>query len=362
MSRRRPRGRWSAGPAVVTLLVVAAFASSWQLTRAADDGLAGLEPEPAPVMGRVESVTVDYSSDATLSAELVQGPVLAATGLSGTVTGMFLSEGEMVSAGDELYRVDGVPVTAYGGETVLYRSLSIGAHGADVALAQRLLNDLVDGVDLEPDGVFGATTAAAVRAFERTWTARPSGTFQPQWFSYVPTANFVVASIGIQLGLPVPPVGEPVAVGLTTLSGAQLTSATAGPPGDYEFFVQGEAIAVERVADGTWVIDDLRAATTIALSQVAPGDEHVNLSGRTRLVDGELGLAVPASAVVTDAAARTCVAVAERDAPSDADLAAVTVLGSSIDGRAQLSATIEEGALVLVNPVQILGDLSCPSS
>lgn len=361
VSRRRPAVR-RCGPAVATLAVIGAVASSWLLTRGADDGLSVLEPEPAAVLGPVESVSVDYSTDAALVAELTEGPELSATGLAGTVTEVSMTEGGPVTAGQVLYRVGGVPVVAYGGETVLYRPLSSGTRGEDVALAQRLLNQLVDGSNLETDGVFGATTVDAVRAFERTWTSQPSGTFQPEWFSYLPTEEFLVASVEIRLGLPAPAAGEPVAVGSTTLSAAQLSSATDGPAGNYEFLVQGESIPVELGADGTWIITDIPAATTLALAQATPGEDRVSLSGRTRLVDGEPGLAVPASAVITDAGGGTCVAVADRDSPRDADIVAVAVVGSSIDGRAQLSATLEEGALVLVNPVQILGDLSCPSS
>lgn len=361
MTRRRRTGRrW--GPAVATLAVIGAVAASWLLTRGADDGLTGLEPEPAAVLAPVESVSVDYSADAALTAELTEGPELPATGLSGTVTEVSLTEGELVTAGQVLYRVGGVPVIAYGGETVLYRPLSSGSRGEDVALAQRLLNQLVDGSNLEDDGVFGAATADAVRAFERTWTATPSGVFQPEWFSYLPTEEFLVASVEVRLGFPAPAAGEPVAVGSTTLSGVQLSSVTDGPAGDYEFLVQGESIPVELEANGTWVIADLQAAITVALAQATPGEDRVNLSGRTRLLEGEPGLAVPASAIITDAAGATCVAVADRDTPREADIVAVAVVGSSIDGRAQLNAAVEERALVLVNPVQILGDLSCPSS
>lgn len=363
MSRRRPDARRSAlGPAIAALAVVGAVTSSWLLTRGADDGLSGLEPEPVPVLAPVESVSVDYSAEAALTAELAEGPELSATGLSGTVTEVSLTEGEPVIAGQVLYRVGGVPVIAYGGETVLYRPLSSGARGEDVALAQRLLNQLVDGQDLEIDGVFGASTADAVRVFERTWTSQPSGTFRPEWFTFLPAEELLVASVEIRLGRPVPASGEPVAVGSTTLSGVELSSVTDGPAGGYVFLVQGESIPVELEADGTWTITDLHAATAVALAQATPGDDRVNLAGRTRLVEGEPGLAVPASAVVVDASGGTCVAVAERDSPSQASSVPVTVVGSSIDGRAQLSATIDEGALVLVNPVQILGDLSCPSS
>ncbi|MBZ2199713.1 peptidoglycan-binding domain-containing protein [Occultella gossypii] len=347
---------------VVALAVIGAVAASWFLTRDAGDALSALDPEPVPVLAPVESVAIDYSADAMLTAELTDGADLMATGLSGTVTAVVITAGSPVSSGQVLYRVDGVPVVAYSGDVVLYRPLSSGARGADVSLAQRLLSELVPEVNLDADGVYGASTAAAVRAYERTWGASPTGTFQPEWFLYLPSDDFDVAAVTIRPGAPAPATGEPVASGATTLEGALITSATAGPAGSYEFLVQGQAIPIQLADDGTWTITDLQAATDLALAQAVDGTDTVSLNGRTRLVDGEPGQAVPAASVVSDSEGATCIAIATPESTSDATLEPVNVVGSSIDGRAQIMATLDEGALVLVNPVQMLGNLTCPSN
>lgn len=350
--------RRAAFPIAVAVLAVCAVAASWLLTRGAGNALSDLEPTPVPVVAPVQEVTIDYSAEATLTAALSDGVELPAGGLSGLVTDVAMVEGDELPAGVAIYAVGGVPVVTYAGDVILYRPLSRGARGDDVALAQRLLSELT-GRDLDADGVFGAATVAAVQAYERTWTREPTGVLQPDWFVYLPSETFEVASVGIRPGAPAPGPGEPVALGVATLQQTQIASASAGPPGSYELLVQGDAIAVERDDEGGWALADPAAAAQIVLGHAGEGST-VNLTGRIRLLDGEPGQAVPGAAIISDAAGKTCVAVA--DGGGEPEPVAVTVLGTSIDGNAQLLPTLPSGASVLVNPIAILGDITCPSS
>src|SRR5437660_8118496 len=54
-----------------------------------------------------------------------------------------------------------------------HRALSIGSRGADVKQLQRYLSAL--GFTLHADGVFGPSTGAAVKAFERSESRRIDG-------------------------------------------------------------------------------------------------------------------------------------------------------------------------------------------
>nr|WP_277344735.1 peptidoglycan-binding protein [Cellulomonas sp. IC4_254] len=261
-----------------------------------------------------------------------------------------------MAAGTAVYAVDGVPVVAYAGDTVLYRTLRVGDEGEDVRAAQGLLAALT-GRDVPVDGRFRASTAAAVRAYERSLgVAQPTGELRAEWFTRLPVVPFVVDAVAVQSGQPAPPAGDPVATATATATGYQVGTASPGPAGDYELVTPGHEIPLTRAADGTWTVPDEAAALSVVLATPAV-DGSVTVTGRIRLVTGEPGQAVPGAAVVTDASGATCVVDA-----ATGDVVPVAVVGAGVDGTARIRPALDEGATVLVNPAVMRGDVTCPSS
>lgn len=353
MTRRL--GGWFYGAALL-VLVAGALVTVWLLTRGASTALADLDPAPVPVGAPVSEATIDYAADATLSATLGEGPELLASGVSGTVTAVSVLPGQEITAGATVYSADGVPVVAYSGDTVLYRALQVGDQGEDVRTAQALLGTIL-GREVPTDGKFRESTAAAVRAYERSLgVTQPAGILQPTWFTHLPAVPFVVDSVDVQLGQPAPAAGEVVVTGVAGATGFTLATESAGPAGDYVLVSPGHEVPLTRAADGTWQVTDPASASALVLSgQVSDG--AASATGRVRMLTGESGQSVPGAAVVTDAAEATCVALADSE-----KLVAVTVAGSGVDGSARILPVLDSGAVVLVNPWAVLGDVTCPSS
>ncbi|QZN85240.1 peptidoglycan-binding protein [Cellulomonas sp. C5510] len=339
----------------VVVLVAAAVLAVWLLTRGASQALAELDPDPVPVAAPVTSADLDFAADGTLTATLGPGPDVLASALAGTVTSVSAAPGSELAAGAPVYAVDGVPVVGYAGETVLYRALRIGDEGDDVRVAQGLLASLT-GRETGQDGRFGASTAAAVRAYERSLgVAEPTGELRPEWFTRLPVVPFVVDAVAVQPGQPAPAAGEPVATAAATATAYEVDSGASGPPGDYVFVTPTGEVPVIRAEDGSWSVADDAAALRLVLASPATGGA-VTVSGRVRLTTAEPGQSVPGAAVVTDASGATCVV----DATAEAAVP-VVVVGAGVDGTARIRPTLDADATVLVNPSVVVGDVTCPS-
>lgn len=117
-----------------------------------------------PVLAPVERRTV--ASSVTVAA-VVESGTAATVALPGAsldrrvVTGAFPAAGDLVHPGGVLAEIDDRPVIVIPGTTPLYRELTTGDRGPDVARLQASLAAL--GYALEVDGRFGGRTAEAVR-------------------------------------------------------------------------------------------------------------------------------------------------------------------------------------------------------
>lgn len=79
------------------------------------------------------------------------------------VTGVYVQNGQRVKAARPLVEYDERPVFALPGTLPMYRNLTIGEKGKDVAQLQRALRSLGWPIGSDPSGTFGSGTAAAVR-------------------------------------------------------------------------------------------------------------------------------------------------------------------------------------------------------
>lgn len=85
---------------------------------------------------------------------------------AGTVTSIAVDGTAVTAPGDVLYTVDLRPVVAGRGPVPAFRDLAEGIRGPDVSQLQGLLLE-TGYLRAEPDGVFGAGTMQAVRAWQR---------------------------------------------------------------------------------------------------------------------------------------------------------------------------------------------------
>lgn len=134
-------------------------------------GGVALESPEDPLVGSDEPVTF-VVVEQTLGRSLRFAAVgewsrssLARAGRGGVVTSVDVADGSEVVAGDVLYTVDLFPVVVAEGSVPAFREMRRGMEGADVAQLQAMLASL-GFTDVEPDGVFGGGTVAAVRAWE----------------------------------------------------------------------------------------------------------------------------------------------------------------------------------------------------
>jgi hypothetical protein len=148
------------------------------------------------------------SETAFTTVELVDGEVGASIGLNavaewlqepagtnqalGTVTSIAVSAGDEVKPGSILYAVNLRPVVIGEGATPAFRTLSLGAKGADVAQLQQLLATL-GHFEAKPDGKFGVKTEQAVRVWQRSLGLEGDGVVQAGDLVFVPSLPTRVA-------------------------------------------------------------------------------------------------------------------------------------------------------------------------
>jgi len=201
--RRRRRGRIRLGLGAVLAAAVLAGVWWWTANRSTED--------PAATTGPVATATVERGTiSATESWEgtIERGtPLTVQTATAGTVTRL-AAQGFPVQQGDVLFHVDEQPVVLLSGAVPMYRDLQPGATGADVAQLETSLAALGYG-GFAVDSQYDASTAAAVRAWQQSVGATPTGT--------VPRGQVIFLAEGGQVDTVHAQVGEMVAPGTRIL-------------------------------------------------------------------------------------------------------------------------------------------------
>jgi peptidoglycan hydrolase-like protein with peptidoglycan-binding domain len=307
--------------AVAGAVVVGVAAGAWWAGRAtlatpaqAEDGAAD------HVVVAVTDATVgrSYSYNATVTRRPV---LLASNALPGVVTRVEATS--HVRVGDELYAVAGVPVRAVVGETPFYRDLSIGTHGEDVRQLQSALRTL-GHLHPEPDGTYGAATAAAVRGWQRATGAEPTGTVRLGELVAVPHLPAALALDDAVVQGAVLAGGEPAVRSVTatpTFAVVLPTEQAAGVPPDARVDVVSGATTWPAVVSGTEQGADGTVTLTLsapdggpvcgAECDALPAVETTTLTARVTVVPELSGPGVPVAAVRTDASGGTYVVAAD---------------------------------------------------
>lgn len=333
--------------AVVLLAVLPAGLLAWMRLRT-EDRLAELSPPPVPVVVTVEKVVQDDRRGVNVSFTWGEGEEVTAPAWSGTVTAVAVEAGDAVSSGDVVVTVDGVDRMAAATEVPPWRSLRRGDRGEDVAALQGFLTrlGLYQG---EPDGIYGPAVAAAVdRLGQSLGVDRPQGNFEVAWLVWLPYQPFLVERVEARVSRPVPSPGDPLLLAPAVLESVSISDSegrTLELEGDWILEVAG---ADHALRDGELVEPSRLAASVAADTDI--------LSGRVRLAHPITAVELPAAAIASNPAGSLCVWVPDGDHFRPAPV----TLGGGRVARVVVTAGLQAGDRVLINPGEYLPDPTCP--
>jgi peptidoglycan hydrolase-like protein with peptidoglycan-binding domain len=198
--RRRRRLLWPALGAVVIVVGAGAWLWASDPSTKAAPGISG--PVATATVER-GTISATDSWDGTLE---YGAPVTVNSSARGTITRL-VGQGQTVQRGEELYRLDERPVTLLYGVVPMYRDLAPGDSGVDVKQLERNLAKL-GYARFTVDGAYTASTAEAVRAWQRDLGAEQTGAVARRDVVFVPDGGRVDA-LHMSVGDVVAP-GSPV--------------------------------------------------------------------------------------------------------------------------------------------------------
>ncbi len=301
---------------------------------------------PEPLFATVQSASRTHDVVVAISVEYAD-PVAATINASGVFTTVDLSPGDIVHTGTRVATVNDAQVIAYMSLTPLWRDLSRGVAGPDVAIAQTLLASF--GYYSGPiDGKFGFGTERAVKAFN---TAHGygigNGLLSVGSLVWVGFAPVTVASVAVAAGDAATPGSD---LFLATSGPADIKVAeTASIPRDQPInLVVGDIATPYIVGSGRVTDPEAVAAIAAAMGAVTEGTGTIQLD--EPVVVGTL----PSSAVVSDNTGATCFFP---DVTSTG--VAIEPLGGSL-GMIDVDPSLV-GRPILINPREVREGLSCGS-
>lgn len=205
------RGARLVAVAAWVLAVAVAAAVGWWAARATLERPAAAPVDTDPVLYTVAEGTVSRVLTFTASAQWQSVPV-ASNAATGIVTTVDVSPGDTVDVGSRLYSVGLRPVIAAVGAVPSFRDLTVGTIGADVEQLEGMLaavGPFTGTVDTE----FTATTATAVKAWQKTVGVAADGTVRAADVLFMPSLPArVTLSPELRVGAPAAPAAGAVDV------------------------------------------------------------------------------------------------------------------------------------------------------
>ncbi|MFQ5524266.1 MAG: hypothetical protein ACE5F5_11955 [Acidimicrobiia bacterium] len=339
--------------------------------------------EPRPVEVNLHGDELEWRSRATLEISVEEGRRLVSNGRLGLVTEMLAEPGARVSSGDAIAAVDGVVIRALATRAPLYREIRRGTRGEDVADVQQALIDgrvgpydeavgsgkrlgkplVVTGASDqaaplgEVNGSADAATMEAVAAFLGV-ESRRSTTLSPQDVIWLPAADSDVWKVSLEVGVPFPPLGTPIAIGAPSVTGAVVAvtdgSGGARPQQALRFESLDASVIVDLDADLTPMnLEMVEAMLMTDDSEVELTTGPIVIQGVVRATRPQRVVVAPTTALVVDADG-VCVWLAG----SSSRPQAVRVVGSSAVGVTYLDDLDLDGVRIVGNPID-LGLDSC---
>lgn len=337
-----PNGLMSA--VIIGALAPALLGMAWVVSRSVSSPLQ-MDAPVAPLVVPIGSAVRDTPISAQITVER-SDPFQVLSPTSGVVTGVHVSDGDKVSAGDQLVAVDDRLLVAFTGDAPLWRDLALGDVGQDVDRLRSYLSDLGFEAGTVPGRVTPATTEGIRQFNAALGRAATDRTAHREALPWIGAESMLVDEVMVRVGDVVGEGGvlmtgpaEPIAV-LVELPEGQ---AVPNPP--YVLTVGDVHVHYESVS-GRITEPEAVAAVAAALRGA---DEGV---GTVRPAEPEHVGTLPAAAVITDTAGRTCVFDSVEGAPI-----AIDVFGGSLSTVEVSSDWI--GRPVLVNPRELREDLAC---
>lgn len=262
-----------------------------------------------------ESAIGEVGSSVTLGVTAGWPSTIGGTNQAlGTVTSVDVAAGAIVEQGDVLYSVDLRPVIAAVGAVPSFRTLAIGAEGADVTQLQQLLSDLGHFRSAH-DGKFTRATESAVKTWQRSLKLTADGRVQPGDLIFAPSLpsrialDDTVVTPGARLEG-----GEPV---LAMLAGEpefglhlDATQAAAIPSGSRVLITSPAghewiALTGERRSEENEVVVAVAGAPDVSICGAhcdeIPAVGATLLRSRVVTLEPQKGVVVPTAALVTGA-------------------------------------------------------------
>lgn len=323
-------------------------------------------PSPVPVYATLEASDTLEAQPGTLT--VARGPVarVPAAGGSGLVTAVSIAPGDVARDGTELFRLDGVPIYALVADSPLFRPLSSGSRGPDVATLQRFLSAHVDKV-VRVTGTFDRSTRRAVEQMEVNAGLARTGTAQPWWFVRI-AERVRVGAVHAQVGHPAPALGETLLVSASDIDSVDVVTDRPPRDGSYRFSFAGGDVELT-LTEGAWTAGDVTALTVLP----APAEgEPTGASGEGQDedggagVEGRLALATPLHVVVVPPSALVpsesggSACLWARDGGVTSRVQGIEVIGVTPSGAAMVSDTSLVGVEALLDPQTHIPGMTCP--
>jgi len=204
-SGRRSISGFSVRASVPTLLLIVVFAIVlgvcggvlYSHDRAPKDLGLAMDSESSAVPVSMETLDDRVLATARLQVAPAQPLTLAR---QGRLTDSQCVPGQTLASGEVIARIDDAQILALYTETPLWRDLSLGSRGPDVAAFQRELKRL--GFSPDTDGVFGVGTRTAVRKLEHDVlkVSQPAGVVHSDTVLWIPQTEVNIASCSTRVG------------------------------------------------------------------------------------------------------------------------------------------------------------------
>ncbi len=271
------------------------------------------------------------------------------TDANGRVTRVRVRTGEVVGEGKLVADVDDAAVVGMISPSPLFRDLGPGARGTDVSRLQSFLRRLhLMEKHSGQVGVFDGPTIIAVEAFnDRYGRSEARSTFHVSSIAWLGSHPIEAGAVAVRIGDRIAP-GSTLFTGARTPQAILVSEPTGGipSPGSRHLLVVGDVRVPYAAGSGK-----VKAPAAVRQIRSVVGTSG---TGAGEVISARAAdvLTVPATAVVTDSAGRTCVF------PTVAGGAVkVTAMGSGA-GTVDLPAAVGIKT-VLVSPLQVLQDPSC---
>lgn len=272
----------------------------------------GVPASNAPATATVQQGEVGSTLNVAVRAQWEEEQVIL--GLAeGIVTSVDIVPGATVSTGSRLFSVDLRPTVVGRGSIPSHRSLARGDEGPAVEQLQNFLAEL-GHLRATPDGSFGSTTEAAVRAWQRDLGIAVDGTVLPSDIVWVPELPAQVRlAPGVALGVRAS-AGEPAVIVLAdepsfaaVISSAQAVLALPGTSvvitGTAGSQVDGVVVEHRSSAEEPNSVDaiiEIDPTQCGAVCEDVAIDAVSYLNGLVSTVPAKRGLTVPTAAIRTD--------------------------------------------------------------